>query len=230
MERAELLERLAYVCDRLKADGFNGFFSLGSDYAKFAKALQKVFNTQIGFRSIWFAQREVRDYYTSNARIVIEFYEFGSRTLEYTSNGEDRKHRDGTIERRITDQQLSDTIEVLNQLCEYREKKIEETMKNKPIEELYPDIERIAGNVLYNTNYTAKFESGKRNLDSESYTCLVVRDNKRNEYIGSIVFNRNKFGAYSMTTRVPLCGESSQPFTIDTLENVLSDCLSFIIS
>ncbi len=228
MERAELLERLADVCDRLKADGFNGFFSLGSDYEKFAKALQKVFNTQIGFRSIWFCNKEVKDYYTSDARINITFYQYGSDTYDYSSYGENRNHH-GDYERLMSDEQLSNAIDVLNELCEYREEKIAETKNNKPIDGLYDDIERMAKDILSSTNYTAKFEKGKRNLDDKSYTCLVVRY-KNNDYIGSIVFSQNRFGAYSMTTRVPLCGETSSSFTMDNLKDRLEYMLKYVIS
>lgn len=56
-----------------------------------------------------------------------------------------------------------------------------------------------------------------------SYNCIVL-----NPYYGSVVVRRQADGQYSVTQRVPLCGESSGTYDAIHLKKCMIDFMRFI--
>lgn len=224
----ELQQKIKEVCDRMRNLGFGGFICNIGDakiIEKYGSAFCNVFNIRMPFRSIWYCCDDNAVY----CKIQVSFFDAGRSISDVDYKTDPFDTRESGSHRRYTmsNSQLAKVLDILNAICKDREDEIAKTIANKPIEDLYDDIERIAKNYI-NSKYEVSFEVGKRNLDSNPYKCLVVRE--KGNYIGSIVFNRNKFGEYTMCTRLPLCGEHSMAFSADNLEKTLEKELEFIVS
>ena len=238
MERdVNLKRREIEITTRLKELGFGGFISTISE-EKLLRRYEPMFRDALGadrryqLSSIWFCE-SIYSSGEQTPRISITFNTYGMRIdyLKYDSmECGTRVERGDTIKYGMDNNQLALVLNALQAIAWEREEEVAKTSSNPPIESLYDDIQNAANRILAsNGEYTAAFETGKRNMDKDAYECLVIRT-KRGGYAGSIVFGRNKFGEYSMTTRVPLCGESSSPFTLETLNDVLRKEIEFIIS
>lgn len=78
--------------------------------------------------------------------------------------------------------------------------------------------------------YKIGTETGRLNYQGNDvkYQCLVVREIKSNGYVASIVISKDKMGNYHLCNRVPLCGESTRAFDVNSAEECAKDTLKFL--
>jgi hypothetical protein len=103
--------------------------------------------------------------------------------------------------------QLEGIYALLSKIIADREEEIKVQMSNKPLEEIIPEIDKIAEEYLKNKpRYTAKVSYGSRQTDGDyKYYALVVYE--KGSQIGSVSLKQDSYGAYEYNVRIPLCGE-----------------------
>lgn len=109
-------------------------------------------------------------------------------------------------------------------------KQMQENAKTLPeINELMETFLNYAKKHVNAEEYTVEIEKGKLNMerDTEPYNCLVVRYKDNGEYHSSFVFSKSDRGTYSVTQRVPLCGQSTTEFSLDNAEDVIKGIINF---
>lgn len=128
-----------------------------------------------------------------------------------------------------SEETLSAILDECEKLIATIKKMMDESEKLPEINELMETFLKYAKKHVDNEKYTVEIEKGKLNLESdmEPYNCLVVRHKDNGEYHSSLVFSKSNRGKYSITQRVPLCGQSTIEFSLDNAEDRIKEIINF---
>lgn len=123
--------------------------------------------------------------------------------------------------------QILDVMDDIITNIENLEQKAKETLSAEEMEQI---ILSYFNKHIDKEHYKIGTETGRLNYQGSDvkYQCLVVREIKNNGYVASIVISKDKMGYYYLCNRVPLCGESTRAFDVNSAEECAKDTLKFL--
>lgn len=216
--------------------GINGFISDGSEFKEFRNNLTEMLRKRGCIRpsykvsSMWYTDGKICSFDKQNINSVyfnLSLYDRNYNSIEITS-GNYRMLPKNCY--KATEETLSHILDECDKLIERLKQMREDAKKSPEISELTETLLSYAQKHVDKGMYTVKWEKGKLNMensDTEPYNCLVVRHKDNGEYHSSIVFSKNDIGKYFATQRVPLCGQSTIQFSLDTAEEQISKIINF---
>lgn len=221
--REQLLKEVEKLVDRLYELRLNNFRSdqwemnMLNPYFGFSSPAYVNCSFKRGCHSLFLTNNGNYSHFRISVNVIP--YGFGSNT-EYNVETKD-----------LTVKQLQGIYALLSKLIRDREDAIENWMSNEPLDNILPEIEKIAHDFLKDKpNYSAKISYGSRVSDGDSkYFALVVYENK--SQIGSISLKQDSYGAYRYNVRIPLCGEwmRDDELKVSTLKEQIEEAIKEII-
>lgn len=217
--------------------GIHGFISDGSDeFKEFLNNLTEMLRKRGCIRpsykvsSMWFNDGKLCSFDEQNINSVyfnLSLHDRNYNSIEITS-GNYRVFPKNCYH--ASEETLSLILDECDKLIERLKQMKEDAKKLSEVNELMETLLQYAKKHVYTDKYTVEIEKGKLNIesnDTEPYNCLVVRHKDNGEYHSSIVFSKNNIGKYFATQRVPLCGQSTIQFSLDTAEEQISKIINF---
>ena len=229
-------KRQANVLASMEDVGIHGFFDDGyAKYKPFFKKLTDILRktNYISFRymvsSMWFTDSRLCSFDEINPNLAyfnLSLYDSNYNEIQVTSGN----YRDMSKYIKPDEETLAlildECVNLINTIKQMRE----DAKKLPEINELIVTLLSYAQKHVNEDLYTVDIEKGKLNMesnDTEPYNCLVVRHKDNNEYHSSIVFSKNDIGEYFATQRVPLCGQNTIQFSLETAEEQIKKIINF---
>ena len=131
-------------------------------------------------------------------------------------------------DKRMSIEILEMVLDCFDKMSEFCENKKAKNASNPDVSELMNDFLALAEKNI-KEGYKVSLRRGKlvKEGNMPSYECLVV-EYAEGGYAGSIVFGKDVYGDYTIKHRVPLAGECSWSFQLETAEEEIKSALQFI--
>ena len=230
----EIKERQMNVFIKLDEIINNSFFSNTSDVFKdFFKRVTDVLHKS---NYVSFAYKASNMWYTDGRVLKSDKINIENVYLDitlYTANYKDYKVTSGNYGLDSKCSKLDEkTLSVILDLCDELIDKINRMKDSNELpktnELMLETLLQYAKKHINSDIYNVEIENGKLNLEptGTNYKCIVIR-HKNGDYHSSITLSKDVIG-YCATLRVPLCGQTSAPFSsLDTAESLIRQLVTF---
>lgn len=221
---SELKEREKAILNELKNVGINRYFSDTNYKDFFTNLAYKLKNIMHLYRveSIWFT---IEGLYSTQTYMNLCIVDYNYNDTLYTTSI-------NTKDIKMSDRMLKAVLDSLEVFIKERKEKIKNNLAKPNIEDCWDLFLEYANKAIKKyKNHSVSIKTGKLNyegFDTEPYKVLAVYEKNCKIAIGTIVFDKSKYGDYSIIIRMPLSGSRSINCEFEEYEDYISDAIKYI--